>query len=108
MVGVVVEFDKIVGEGGVVVGVVVGFDKIVGERGVERWVVGERTESGRTAGAAHCTSEVVVDHFISGGVVVVVVVVVVVGYVVDVVGGVVGVSIIESVRIAAVAHFSSA
>ena len=70
-------------------------------------LLGERTESGRTAGAAHCTSEVVVDHSISGGVVVVVVVVVVVGYVVDVVGGVVGVNNIESVRIAAVAHFSA-
>jgi len=80
--------------------------KIVGESSVERGVVGERIESGRTAGAAHSTSEVVADHSMSG-VMVVVVVVVVVGYVVGVVGGVVGVISIESVRIAAVAHFTA-
>lgn len=74
---------------------------------MERGVVGERIESGRTAGAAHSTSEVVADHSMSG-VMVVVVVVVVVGYVVGVVvGGVVGVISIESVRIAAVAHFTA-
>ena len=115
VVVVVVGFEvvgvEIVGESGVVDVVVVGVEvigEIVGESGVEseRGVVEERVESGGTAGAAHCTSEVVVDHSISRVVVSEVIVGGGGGYPDDVVGGVVGDINIESVRIAGVAHFT--